>query len=164
MNRTSKTFTTEADAKADSGAAAMMGHSEHEGPHPGKQSSLVIEDYYCVSVEPSDVQVAPASLLADALEGDSLQGANTVDILPPGQDSSFISEGEGPAQWLAAPRAGPDHVDNLSMESAEDTSESEGEIRCTASSLSCKLVPDNMVVKGLLCRCRMNKLDMLPPR
>lgn len=97
-----------------------------ERPDQLRKQSLVIEDYYCVSVEPADAQAAPASLLADVLGGVARKEADAANR-PPGQDSSVLSESEGPAQWLAAPKAGLDHGESLSMESADDTSESEGE-------------------------------------
>lgn len=89
-----------------------------------RKQSLVIEDYYRVSVEPPDAQVETGLPLANALDGSREQAG--VDPTP-GQDSSYLSEGEGPAQWLAAPKVDPNHGDTLSMESADDTSDSEGE-------------------------------------
>lgn len=92
--------------------------------YPGqpRKQSLVIEDFYCVSVEPPPPQTAPSSLQVDALDDDSQNSPP-----PPGQGSSFLSEGEGPAQWLAAPKIDQDHGEDLSMEVADDTSDSEGE-------------------------------------
>lgn len=115
------------EAKTNPGGTAATDRNGHRGTQP--RESLVIEDYYSVSVEPSDAQAAPASLLAEALDADSLKGPDHVDIVPSGQGSSFISEGEGPAQWLAAPEVGLVYGQNLAMESAEDTSESEGEFK-----------------------------------
>lgn len=94
-------------------------------PDQLRKQSLVIEDYYCVSVEPADAQ-APASLLAEVLDGVSGTKSGVSNPLP-GQDSSVFSESEGPAQWLAAPKVGLDHGESLSMESADDTSESGSE-------------------------------------
>lgn len=115
------------EAKTSPGGTAATDRNGHRGAHP--RESLVIEDYYSVSVEPPDAQTTPASLLAVALDADSLKEADHIDITPSGQGSSFISEGEGPAQWLTAPQVGLVHGQNLAMESAEDTSESEGELR-----------------------------------
>lgn len=100
-----------------------------ELPGQLRKQSLVIEDYYCVSVEPSNTQGAPESLLTDILDA-SPKEDNTCDSPPPGPDSSFLSDGEGPAQWLAAPKVGLTYGDSLSMESADDTSESEGKWTC----------------------------------
>lgn len=92
-----------------------------------KQQSLVIEDYYCVSVEPSATQTAPTgSILMDSHENERREGTGLADGIIPG-GSSFISEGEGPAQWLVAPKAGLGRDADLAMESAEETSDSEGE-------------------------------------
>eukprot|EP00903_Cladosiphon_okamuranus_P020010 g18380.t1 len=91
-----------------------------------RKQSLVIEDYYCVSVEPTDARADPGLLLGDAADGSREQQVDVEDPTP-GQDSSFLSEGEGPAQWLAAPKVDLNHGDTLSMESADDTSDSEGE-------------------------------------
>ncbi|CAM9161574.1 unnamed protein product, partial [Hapterophycus canaliculatus] len=113
-----------AERKADPGGAVSIGSTGESGQ--SRKQSLVIEDYYCVSVEPPAAQAAPASFLADALEESSGQEAKFADP-PVGQGSSFLSEGEGPAQWLAAPKVDFDDGDILSMESADDTSESEGE-------------------------------------
>lgn len=96
-------------------------------PGQPRKQSLVIEDYYCVSVEPPAAQATPASFLADALEEGSEKGAKGFADPPIGQGSSFLSDGEGPAQWLAAPKADFDDGEILSMESADDTSDSEGE-------------------------------------
>lgn len=92
--------------------------------YPGqpRKQSLVIEDFYCVSVEPPPPQTGPSALQVDALDNDSQNSPP-----PPGQGSSFLSEGEGPAQWLAAPKIDQDHGERLSMELADDTSDSEGE-------------------------------------
>ncbi|CBN78544.1 ATG2 Autophagy-related protein homolog [Ectocarpus siliculosus] len=92
--------------------------------YPGqpRKQSLVIEDFYCVSVEPPPPQTGTSALQVDALDNDSLNSPP-----PPGQGSSFLSEGEGPAQWLAAPKIDQDHGEGLSMEMADDTSDSEGE-------------------------------------
>lgn len=98
----------------------LMDSSGYLG-QPRKQS-LVIEDFYCVSAEPPPPQTAPSSLQVDALDDDSQNSPP-----PPGQGSSFLSEGEGPAQWLAAPKIDQDHGEGLSMELADDTSDSEGE-------------------------------------
>ena len=117
----------ETEAKTSPGGTVATVCNGHRGAQP--RESLVIEDYYSVSVEPPDAQTTPASLLAEALDADSLKIADDIDITPSGQGSSFISEGEGPAQWLAAPQVGLVHGNNLAMESAEDTSESEGELR-----------------------------------
>lgn len=95
-------------------------------PDQLRKQSLVIEDYYCVSVEPADAQATPASLLAEVLDG--VSGTTTGVSNPlPDQDSSVFSESEGPAQWLAAPKVDLDHGETLSMESADDTSESGSE-------------------------------------
>lgn len=91
-----------------------------------RKQSLVIEDYYCVSVEPPDAQAEAGLLRSDKLHGSREQQADADDRTP-GQDSSFLSEGEGPAQWLAAPKVDLNHGETLSMESADDTSDSEGE-------------------------------------
>lgn len=95
-------------------------------PDQLRKQSLVIEDYYCVSVEPADAQAAPASLLVDVLNGVSREEEG-VSNPPLGQDSSAYSENEGPAQWLAAPKVDLDHGESLCMESADNTSESESE-------------------------------------
>lgn len=91
-----------------------------------RKQSLVIEDYYCVSVEPPDARAEPGLLLADVLD-DSREQHTDFEDPTPGQDSSLLSEGEGPAQWLAAPKVDLNHGETLSMESADDTSDSEGE-------------------------------------
>lgn len=109
------------EGKVDPDGAALVGK---ELPGQDRKQSLVIEDYYCVSVEPTNAQVAPESLLTDALGAPRLDGATDDPV--PGPNSSLLSEVEGPAQWLAAPRVGLSHGDSLSMESADDTSESEG--------------------------------------
>lgn len=105
-----------------------MGGEQHPGVEPRNQESLVIEDYYCVSVDaPETDVVAPTSIFVDGPEGERRVGTGSSDVGTPGQGSSFISESEGPAQWLAAPNVSLDHPEILSMESAEETSESEGE-------------------------------------
>lgn len=111
-----------------------------------RKQSLVIEDYYCVAVDPSDARAESGLLLADVLDGSRQQEADAEDPTP-GQVSSFLSEGEGPAQWLAAPKVDINHGDGLSMESADDTSDSEGEckrkrrhLRSSFWRLSCYLV------------------------
>ena len=124
-SRSNRESTAVTEAKTSPGGTAATDRNGHRGAQP--RESLVIEDYYSVSLEPSDAQTAPVSLLAEALDADSLKGPDHVDIVPSGPDSSFISEGEGPAQWLAAPQVGLVHGQHLAMESAEDTSESEGE-------------------------------------
>lgn len=96
----------------------------NEPPGQLRKPSLVIEDYYCVTIESSSTKVAPESLVTDTVDASPKAGATGVP--PPGPDSSFLSDGEGPAQWLAAPKVGLPHGDDLSMESADDTSESEG--------------------------------------
>ncbi|CAM9374638.1 unnamed protein product [Scytosiphon promiscuus] len=113
-----------AERKADPGGAVSMGSTGEPG-QPRKQS-LVIEDYYCVSVEPPAAQAAPVPSLAESLEESPGKGAKFADPSVD-QGSSFLSEGEGPAQWLAAPKADFDDGEILSMESADDTSDSEGE-------------------------------------
>lgn len=127
VHRSSRESPAEAEAKAGPPSAVSKAGDRYLGMQPRKQQSLVIEDYYCVSVEPPDAQVATTSELVDALEGTSCKGADLVDSPLYGHDSSFASEGEGPAQWLAAPKADLDHAENHSMESAEETSESESE-------------------------------------
>lgn len=121
---------TEPPSQANTGADTTGSISGDQYPslESRKQRSLVIEDYYRVSVEPPDARAAaPVSfVLDDALGGDSRRGLHQVDSPAPGHDSSFMSE-DGPAQWLASPQTGLDHTENLSMELAEDTSESDGE-------------------------------------
>lgn len=115
------------EAKTDPDGVISNDGTHHPGFQPRKEQSLVIEDYYCVSVEPADTPVAPASLAVNTLEEDFSKIIGVDDSPLPGQGSSFISEGEGPAQWLAPPKSGLDYCENLSMESAEETSESGGE-------------------------------------
>ncbi len=118
-----------AEGKVDADGAAVG----NELPGQLRKQSLVIEDYYCVSVEPSNAQVAPESLLTDVLDASPEDG--TTGDPPPGPDSSFLSDGEGPAQWLAAPKVGLPYGENLSMESADDTSESEGKWTCNPQNM-----------------------------
>lgn len=122
LRRISKGSPKVAEGKEDPDGSASMGNG-FSGQL--RKQSLVIEDYYCVSVEPPAARTESGLLLADALDG-SRQPPDAEDPTP-GQDSSFLSEGEGPAQWLAAPKVDINHGDSLSMESADDTSDSEGE-------------------------------------
>lgn len=115
------------EATTSPGGTAATDRNGHQDAQP--RESLVIEDYYSVSVEPTDAQTTPASVLTEGLGADSLKEADHIDIAPSGQGSSFISEGEGPAQWLAVPQVGLVDGQSLVMESAEDTSDSEGELR-----------------------------------
>lgn len=117
-----------AQARTGADTAGSLSGDHYPPEESRKQGSLVIEDYYRVSVEPPDALVTPRPfLVGDALERDSRKGLNRVEIPVPGHDSSFISEDEGPAQWLASPQGGLDHTGTMSMELAEDTSESDGE-------------------------------------
>lgn len=121
--RSSKGSPKVVDSKVDPNGSASMGNG-FSGQL--RKESLVIEDYYCVSVEPPDARAEPELLLADVRDGSREQQADAEDPTP-AQGSSFLSEGEGPAQWLAAPKVDLNPGDTLSMESAEDTSDSEGE-------------------------------------
>lgn len=98
----------------------------HKGPEAVDQQSLVIEDYYCVSVKPSssvpDADDAPQQ---DTTVVEEFGGAKEFGDVCAGQAASFLSE-EGPAQWLATPNPSLDRNDSLSMQTAGDTSESEG--------------------------------------
>lgn len=105
---------------------ARIDVNQQQGLQPPKQQSLVIEDYYCVSVEAPVVRDAGGVLQLDASAADSRQCTDVDECVPPDQAASFLSE-EGPAQWLTTPNSGLDDSDNnLSMESAGETSESDG--------------------------------------
>lgn len=121
--RSSKGSPKVGEGKIDPDASASIGNG-FSGQL--RKQSLVIEDYYCVSVEPPDARADPGLLLGDVPDGSAEQQADAEDATPC-QDSSFLSEGEGPAQWLATPKVDLNHGDTLSMESADDTSDSEGE-------------------------------------
>lgn len=122
--RSSKGSPKIAERAADPGGAPLQ--TRNGLPDQLRNPSLVIEDYYCVSVETAEAQAATVSLLVDALDGDSQKEAG-ISCPSSGQDSSVLSESEGPAQWLAAPKDGLGRGDSLSLESADDTSESESE-------------------------------------
>lgn len=95
------------------------------GVQSSKQRAVVIEDYYCVSVKPTEEQGVCSAFERRMHEGDFQKPVDLFDGEPPDQTASFVSE-EGPAQWLTAPKQ-LHHGDNLSMESAGETSESEGD-------------------------------------
>lgn len=113
---------------------------EREGQYPPtaslhnheQQQSLVIEDYYCVSVQPVDQGTPAGSTPLNSNERDPPIQANPVDEQSLGH-SSLISEGEGPAQWLAAPRGAGERVEDLAMEPAGESSGSEGQLNAQPS-------------------------------
>lgn len=136
---------TQSEAEADSALNAVG-----EGQYPigslhshEQQQSLVIEDYYCVSVQPADQETPAGSTPLDSNERDPPIQANPVDEQSVGH-SSLISEGEGPAQWLAAPKAGPERVEDLAMEPAGESSDSEGQLKVQPTRPSSWIFPNTL--------------------
>lgn len=96
-----------------------------------QRQSLVIEDYYCVSVQPADQGIPAGSTPLNPLNSNERDPppiqANPFDEQSVGH-SSLFSEGEGPAQWLAAPKGGGERIEDLAMEPAGESSDSEGQL------------------------------------
>lgn len=93
--------------------------------HLADKQSLVIEDYYCVSVKPPDVQGVKQTLQQDVIETDHCDDVAGVQSAPPSAWMTTLLSEEGPAQWLTS-HVGLDRSDNLSMETAGETSDSDG--------------------------------------
>lgn len=106
--------------------SAPEDEGRHKGPEAVDQQSLVIEDYYCVSVKPSSsVPDADDVPQQDTMVMEEFRGTKEFGGVGAGQAASYLSE-EGPAQWLATPNPSLDRNDSLSMQTAGDTSDSEG--------------------------------------
>lgn len=122
--------------------AECLGTADSSVGESSKPRAVVIEDYYCVSVKPSENQDAHGI----DREGDTQQQVDLIEGHPADQTASFISE-EGPAQWLTAPKQ-QHHGETLSMESAEETSDSEGERTCPVQRVNCSSRPQESVNVG----------------
>lgn len=116
-----------------------LGAAVSLGVQSSKQRAVVIEDYYCVSLKPNEEQGVMSAFERRMHEGDFQKPVDLFERKPHDQTASFVSE-EGPAQWLTAPKQ-LHQSDNLWMESAGETSESEGDNpNCVPQCLRAKIL------------------------